>query len=381
MNVVASSLLSPFTKSTYSGTLRILADVLDFDLDSLASLRTRLNSAEESYDEIKERWPDPVTRNRVLTVILSIIRHGNLSLLPAALSTWKHIHWVLTRNGARRNGKLSTREEAAWVPFKEIVAKREELGRTEYGSPDHLFLSWYTMWPPNRAGDFFKTYIFERERDVPPTLRAWMQFRPPTSGAGTVDAREIPSVLKGGAVHAMTLKRRDSRMPHANFICLQPSTTREWTSSAPKPAFVSEWDAAPRLVILSHKTAGSHGRIIRAIPKPLYDVLSASLDAQPRNLLFIRSDGEPFTNTHAFTVWGERVLERLFGGRRLGFNGLRHAYISNVDYNRSSPAQLANLARDMGHSEYQQRRYTRGSFAPGRDAILREGGTKRSRIG
>lgn len=375
LNIISTSPLSPFTKATYAGTLRLLADTLEFDLDSLSDLRSRLNRANESYEAIKERWPDPATRNRVLTCILAVVRYANLELAPTALSTWKHIHWVLTRNTSRRSGKLTPREAAAWVPLKEIIARREELGATQYGSMDHLFLCWYTMWPPNRA-DFFKTYIFDRESDVPGELRAWMHFKPPQHSTGTVNSREVNSVLSGGAARTLTLKRRDDRMPHVNFICLQPTTSRA-TPGSIQPAFVQEWDKSPRLVILSHKTAGSHGRLIRAIPGPLVDVLKASLELIPRNILFVRSDGKPFSSSHSFTVWGGRLLERLFNGRKLGFNGLRHSYISSVDYNRSSPSQLATLARDMGHSEYQQRRYARGDFKEGRDVAMKEGGARK----
>lgn len=379
LNIIASASLSPTTKSTYSGTCRLLSQLLEFDVGSLSAFKARLNTPEESYDAIKERWPDPATRNRVLTTILAVVRHANLDLTPRALTTWKHIHWVLTRNNGRRNGRMSEKEAAAWVPFNEICKRREELAVSEYGSMNHLFLSWYSLWAPNRA-DFFRTYIFRTEKEVPPGLRKWMHYRPPEHGNGTVTGRKISAALKGGGVHTMSTRHRDPRMPHANFIVLQPSSPREWTFAHPKPSFIDTWDSAPRLVLLSHKTASSHGRIIRAIPPALCDVLDASLKQMPRNVLFVRSDSQPFASSHSFTVWGERILEKEFDGRRLGFNGLRHSYISNVDYNRSSPQQLATLARDMGHSEFQQRRYTRGTFKEGRDPAMKVGGRKRPRV-
>jgi len=369
--------LSNSTKDTYINTLGLLGTLLEFNPDHIPSFRKRMNDAEDSYDAIKYRWPDPATRCRVLTTILAVIRLTNIVLKGKSLSTWKHIHFVLTRNNSRRTGKLSLKEEKAWVPFKEIVAKREQLARTEFGSMTHLFLAWYTLWPPNRS-DFDNTIIYENESDVPSTLRRWMYFKPPF-GNGVVRSRSVSAVLRGGggrahggSVHSMSLLTRSPDMPKVNFIVLRPETPREWNSSMPRPTYVDEWDAAPRLILLDHKTAGTHGRILRSLPIRLAEVLEASLYDYPRNRLFLRSDGEPFASSHSFTVWGERLLEKLFEGRRLGFNGLRHSYISNVSFDQSSPQQLAGLARDMGHSEFQQRRYTRGVFNPGRAPVLKE---------
>ena len=366
--------LSEATKRTYTGTLKLLATLLGFNPYSLNEFRERMNTADESYDVIKGRWPNPATRCRVLTTILACLRLTHSTLEGRALTTWKHIHWVLTRNTSRKNGKLSGKEALAWVPFSEIVAKRVELARSEFGSMRHLFLAWYTLWPPNRA-DFGQTLVFRRESDVPEELRRWMYYRSPELNNGVVKSRPIAPVLKGGAkggaVHSMSMLTRSRGMPEVNFVVLQPSTPREWHTTE-RPEYVEEWDKAPRLVILDHKTANTRGRILRALPLRLAEVLEASLHDLPRQFLFVRDDALMFNSAHSFTVWGERVLEKLFDGRRLGFNGLRHSYISNVDNNLSSPQQLATLARDMGHSEFMQRRYARGVFREGRAPVLKE---------
>jgi len=366
--------ISDATRATYGGTLSLLSELLEFNPYSRSDFISRMSDASNTYDIIKGRWPDPSTRCRVLTCILAIVRHGGMMLRGKGLTIWKHIHWVLTRNTARRHGKLSAKEEAAWVPFSEIAITRERLARTEFGSFDHLFLAWYTLWPPLRA-DFYDTVIYRTERDVPPELRRWMYFKPPF-GNGTMSGGEISAVLrggaKGGAVHKMSTRKRNPEMPLTNFIVLQPETPREWTSSMPKPTWVNEWDRAPRLVLLKHKTANTHGRVLRSLPIRLAEVLDASLYDTPREVLFLRPDGQRFNSPHAYTVWGERLLARLFEGRRLGFNGLRHSYISNVSFDESSPQQLATLARDMAHSEFQQRRYTRGTFKEGRAPVMKE---------
>ena len=315
------------------------------------------------------RWPNPVTRAAILTAILAALKLTDTPLEKKAHSQWLHIHFVLRRNSARRNGKLNAKEAEAWVGFPELLAMRKRLQVHEPGSMRHLFLSWYTMWPPTRA-DHYNTVIYRREKDVPPELRKWMHYRAPHLNNGTIRHKPLPTLPQGGA-RTVIVSSRDPVMPRANFIVLEPSTQREWTSSLPRPSYVDEWDRAPRMVLMDHKTANTHGRILRSLPNELAHVLALSLRALPRMQLFLSNTGNTFKNSHSFTVWGERVLERLFDGRRLGFNGLRHSYISNVDMDKSSPQQLFTLARDMGHSAYQQKLYVRGEFKEGRAPVMK----------
>ena len=355
---------------TYQQSLAALGELLSFNPLNKAQLADMLGEVEDTYDAIKQRWSNPNTRAKILTAVLAAVKASGIDLHPRALSQWKHIHYVLRRNSARRDGKLNERESEAWVPFSEICDMRRRLEVHENGSMRHLFLAWYSLWPPTRA-DHFDTAIYRTESDVPSELRAWMYFRPPHVDNGTVRMKP-PSALPQGGSRTVIVSRRSDTMPRANFIVLEPSTPREWTGvKIARPAYVDEWDRAPRMILLNHKTANTHGRIVRALPPALTEVLAASLRAQPREALFLTPTGMPFSNSHAFTVWGERTLERLFDGRRLGFNGLRHVYISNVDMDKSSPQQLITLARDMGHSALQQKLYVRGNFKEGREPVLK----------
>ena len=366
---IQASSLSPKTISTYTATLRALGEMLSFNPANLTQFARTLQSVDDTYEAIKDKWPNPVTRAAILTAVLAAIKLAHITLEKKAYSQWRHIHWVLRRNSARKSGKLNAKEAEAWVPFPELLSMRRRLEVHEPGSMRHLFLCWYTMWPPTRA-DHYNTLIFRREQDVPAELRKWMYYRAPHLNNGTIRHKPAPSLPTGGARTAI-LSSRDPVMPRANFIVLEPSTPREWSSSGPKPSYVTEWDRAPRMVLLDHKTANTHGRILRSLPNALSEALAQSLRVLPRKVLFLSNLGNPFKNSHSFTVWGERVLERLFDGRKLGFNGLRHSYISNVDMDKSSPQQLITLARDMGHSAYQQKLYVRGDFKEGRDPVLK----------
>lgn len=369
--IIQASSLSPTTIKSYCATLTAVGQLLSFNPSNINQFLRTLQDVEDSYESIKLKWSNPVTRAAILTAILAVLKLSRFKLEKKAHSQWRHIHWVLRRNSARKNGTLNAREAEAWVSFAEILSMRRSLEVHEPGSMRHLFLSWYTMWPPTRA-DHYNTLIFRREADVPANLRAWMYYRAPHLNNGTIRHKPAVDGVPHGGARTAILSSRDPVMPRVNFIVLQPSTPREWTSSLARPTYVGEWDKAPRMILMNHKTANTHGRIIRSLPNDLSHVLAASLKLFPRNVLFLSNASKQFSNSHSFTVWGERLLESLFNGRHLGFNGLRHSYISNVDMDKSSPQQLLTLARDMGHSAYQQKLYVRGTFKKGRSPVLKE---------
>ena len=163
---------------------------------------------------------------------------------------------------------------------------------------------------------------------------------------------------------AVRVASRDPNTPSENFLLLRPTTPGEWNGPDEPPSRFINYGRAPRLVLLEHKTRGSHGRLLRVVPPPLQRVIAESLTANPRDWLFTNSTGQPFKDSHAFTVWAGRTLTRVFNGRHVGPNILRHSFISAVDFNESNAGQLARLARDMGHSQAMQRRYVLRAAPP-----------------
>jgi hypothetical protein len=62
---------------------------------------------------------------------------------------------------------------------------------------------------------------------------------------------------------------------------------------------------------------------------------------------------------NSFTKWTNRSLARIFEGKRVTVNTLRHSYISNLDFNAKTPGDLMRSAKMMGHSVNQQQLYRR----------------------
>ena len=348
--------LSASTKNVYLNTLELLSDTLGFKLESLSDFSRAISDAESAYDKIKKRWPTNTTRSRVLTVLLAAIRMSNARIAKKDLTIYKHVHWVLSRNSSRKPGQMTARERAAWVSRDEALAEVERLGKEAPGSPAHLLLAMYTLWPPNR-GDYGRVRVYAREADLPPRLRPWAQLRAPANNGLTFTDTPKHALFGGDAMKHVRVATRDPNTPTDNFIVLHPSTPGEWRGPGEPPSRYINYGRAPRLVLLEHKTRGSHGRLLRVVPPALQRVIAQSLTASPRDWLFVNSTGQPFKDSHAFTVWAGRVLSSIFNGRHVGPNILRHSFISAVDFNESNAGQLARLARDMGHSQAMQRKY------------------------
>ena len=351
-----NSELSASTKNVYLNTLELLSDTLGFNLSSLSDFSRALSGAEDVYNAIKKRWPTNSTRSRVLTVLLATIRISKAHVSKKDLTIYKHVHWVLSRNSSRKPGQMSSRERSAWVTREEALAEVERLGREAPGSPAHLLLAMYTLWPPNR-GDYGRVRVFMRESDMPKNLRPWAQLRAPKNNGLIFTETPKHTLFGGDAMKHVRVATRDPNTPTDNFLVLHPSTAGEWRGPGEPPSRYINYGRAPRLVLLNHKTRGSHGRLLRVVPPTLQRVMSQSLSAFPRDWLFVNSTGQPFKDSHAFTVWAGRVLSSVFNGRHVGPNILRHSFISSVDFNESNAGQLARLARDMGHSQAMQRKY------------------------
>lgn len=355
---VSLPIYSTATKNVYRNTLGLLAELLDFNARSTPDFTRAVSDAEKTYETIKERWPTPSTRSRVMTVLLTVLKNTKAPVSAKAKTIYKHVHFVLTRNSIRRHGEMSARERAAWVTHEEALKMVQTLGREEPGSPAHLLLAFYVLWPPMR-GDLGNVRIYSTEKDMPADLRPWVQLRsPPGNGLVFRELAELSGGASGvGPIRTTKVASRSPHMPEKNFLVLQPTKGGEWHGEGPMPAKYHAYGNAPRLVLMQHKTAGSHGRLLRVLPPKLTQVLVQSLEANPRDYLFVNANGVPFPSSHAFTVWMGRLLRKVFGGRNVSVNLLRHSYVSSVDYNNTSASNLARLAKAMGHSETVQRRY------------------------
>jgi integrase len=260
-------------------------------------------SPEKVYEAMVKEYPSPLTRRALLTVARSIIKllPDARSKFPMASDKYAQLQrsdaGIASETSRLMDGKMSDRERETYVPWDVILKARDNIEREDPTSEQALLLGMYTYIEPVRQ-DYGNVKLLKRE---------------------PANASSIP-----------------------NFLVLDES----------------DKDTAT-LTISDYKTAKKYGVHKRHLPKELVEIIWNSLEARPRDFLFVDSKGQPFVKKNSFAKWTNRSLESIFEGRRVTINTLRHSYISNLDFNARTPGDLLRSAKMMGHSVNQQQLYRR----------------------
>jgi hypothetical protein len=124
----------------------------------------------------------------------------------------------------------------------------------------------------------------------------------------------------------------------------------------PEPNYILLGARGCKLVLHEYKTARTHGVYEKELPAALCEEVHASLEAAPRDYLFVNSYNKPYTDANGYVAFASRVFKRVFG-KPLTINIVRHAFISSLDYNTLSVADKERIAKEMGHTAAIQDQY------------------------
>jgi len=290
--------LSPVTKRVYLTRLRTILGETGKSIFAVAT-----NPAE--HLAWVRGWSEaPATQKSYIAAILAVFRHneGLKDQQPQAYQEWYAAFQEI--NGAiderYKNNEPSARQKEGYVPYDEIVAKRDALPD---GSDDRLLLSLYTYLPPLRC-DFNRLRIYDAE---------------PAAAAA-----------------------KDAAPAELNYIVL------------PRRAAGSANVAL--LVLGEFKTRAHHAEPLRKeLPEPLTEQLRLSVHARDRDWVFTDRSGGPYS-AMSYTKWTGRALARLFG-RPLTVSLIRHSFINTLDMNTLTVAEKEKIAHDMAHTVAMQDRY------------------------
>jgi len=111
------------------------------------------------------------------------------------------------------------------------------------------------------------------------------------------------------------------------------------------------------LIVRDHKTSKSFGELKRTITGEAAEMLEDSIEAEPREWLFVTLGGSPYSDS-GFSSWKSNVFKDVFG-RRVTTNSLRHAFVSSMDRQHQSLRDAQRIASSMGHGLHTQRQYVR----------------------
>ena len=129
----------------------------------------------------------------------------------------------------------------------------------------------------------------------------------------------------------------------------------EIVTEGQKPVSSNYIDMATKKVVLTDfKTKKTYTTLTQPIPPELIRQIQLSLTESPRRYLFVNKQGLPFTRA-VYSNWANRILTDVMG-KRTTLTCLRHAYVSQLDFNGSLKG-LTAIANSMGHSTGTQRKY------------------------
>lgn len=160
LKCISNADLSPITKKTYLERLRYLLQNTNTDLYEI------LTHPAKYLEWIKNHSSSLQTQKSYISSILAIFKHTTPSLKEkeqvhyyAWYSEFKRIHDEI--DNRYKQNEPSLKQRKAYVPFPEIIAKRDTLKK---GSKEKLLLSLYTYIPPLRS-DYNKVYIYHSIKD------------------------------------------------------------------------------------------------------------------------------------------------------------------------------------------------------------------------
>lgn len=153
--------LSEVSKRVYLERWRTIMDAFRTNVMAI------LKAPAKGIAWIRKEYDAPATQKSYLSAILAIFRHnkGLKEQLNKEYTEWyaafKEIHEKIDER--YRKNQPSDKQIAGYVPYDDIVAKRDTL---KSGSDERLLLSLYTYIPPLRC-DFNQVRVLERGEKVP----------------------------------------------------------------------------------------------------------------------------------------------------------------------------------------------------------------------
>ena len=312
----AAPKLSDASKLQYKTMLRRLTDVLGHDvhwiLANCSEAKALLLAVKRT--DGKTMLEVPQTLKAMLMPVLAILRHvpDMATAFPGAHACWSDLNNDVVSPLADERyetNEPSERQVAAYVPWADILEKRDQLLRSAPTSVAALLLSLYSMIPPARA-DYGRVRVYSPPSD-------------PVPGVAIVP----------------------------NHIV--------WTKSA----------NTMHLVLDEFKTRSKKGGAHEAdLPLELVAVIARSLLDTPRKWLVVPPlslSGEPFATNAAYAKYVARTLAIAFGGKPVTLNALRHSFSSSLDFNQLSPRDRKAIADALMHSPEMTHRYRYRFATPG----------------
>jgi len=113
-----------------------------------------------------------------------------------------------------------------------------------------------------------------------------------------------------------------------------------------------------QIVLNDFKTAKKYNQIVINLPPALVDIITASLEQEPRGYLFVDRCGQPY-RPNTFNKMANKLLKNLTGNDAISLTSMRHLYLSDpgLDIKAQTLGDRRAIAQQMGHSVARQGTY------------------------
>ena len=305
------------------------------------------------------------------------------------------------------NWIASDRQRDNFVPWEELIRKRDELGKNPAtrGSNAHLLLSMLTYLPPMRTSDLGSMRLFTKK---PKTVVSSNDDKSKTKTQYTTAEQSVKHDTKQNTNNQNTKQsdRQDTKqntdqntknqnsnnhqntkqntsrtanqnidtqiLNSVNYIILfknygtitinEYKTAKYYKSKAERatttPQTLESKQADRRRKANASYSEENPARRHGILPRELFLIIKESYESCPRNYLFVDAHGNPFLIENSFTKMAHRALASAFGGKALNVNLIRHAAAIWIDEHHRHNAPLRKYFEYwMMHSRNMQNEY------------------------
>jgi integrase len=248
-----------------------------------------------------KRFESENTQKTIFTALLAMFNYSAIKQKNKELYNKWYVYFVDVKKSLMNKAitHQPTKRQVNAHVHWEDIVKSKD--QFDYGSDYHLLMSMYTMIPPRRQWDY-----------------CWVKL--------------------------YTSKQTQSIKMDHNHISLHG-------------------DNGPYMLLTDYKTAKIMKNYYKVLPKELVKVIKTSLQKQPREYLFMKTNSngslDKYPRTESFTRWSNYVIKKALNNQQASLNTLRHSYDTYMQdkYPNMDVKQRMEMSRDMGHSVMQSLLY------------------------
>lgn len=158
--------MSEQTKKQYKSAYNVLTKITGADMEHVIKNPSDTYNRVKAYEYKEGKKYDTKSIKNLLTAILSYYK-GADGLIPCDLQPFhqQYLHFFREAKGQvvafYDQNQPTEKQKEGVLKWEEVLKKRDELGKKEYGSRRHLLLSMYTYIPPIRQ-DFDRVKILTK---------------------------------------------------------------------------------------------------------------------------------------------------------------------------------------------------------------------------